>query len=116
MITRSGCSSWGDLGAYGAEPDALWPVLLDEGIECIAGNYDVAIGRGDPDCGCGYSDDEDNAFVAIAFDYTLRHTSREFAAWMAKVAHRAPRDRRGHRPAPWCTARRWRSTTSGGSR
>lgn len=75
----------GDLGAYGAEPDALWPVLLDEDIECIAGNYDVAIGRGDPDCGCGYSDDEDNAFAAIAYDYTLRHTSRDFAAWMATL-------------------------------
>lgn len=80
----------GDLGAYGAEPNALWPVLLDEGIECIAGNYDVAIGRGDPDCGCGYSDDDDNAFAAIAYDYTLRHTSREFAGWMAglPIEHR----------------------------
>lgn len=39
----------GDLGGFGAECDAIWP-LLDR-VECIAGNYDVAIGRGDPDCG-----------------------------------------------------------------
>ncbi len=72
----------GDFGAYGAEPEAIWPLLIDNGIECIAGNYELAIGRGDPDCGCGYADDEDNAFAAIAYDYTLRHTSAEFAAWM----------------------------------
>jgi predicted phosphodiesterase len=72
----------GDLGAYGAEPEAIWPLLIDNGIECIAGNYELAIGRGEPGCGCGYADDEDNAFAAIAYDYTLRHTSAEFAAWM----------------------------------
>ncbi|HEY3895926.1 MAG TPA: radical SAM protein [Pseudonocardiaceae bacterium] len=72
----------GDLGAYGAEPEAIWPLLTGNGIECIAGNYELAIGRGDPDCGCGYADDDDNAFAAIAYDYTLRHTSAEFAAWM----------------------------------
>ncbi|HEY3692580.1 MAG TPA: radical SAM protein [Pseudonocardiaceae bacterium] len=72
----------GDFGAYGAEPEAIWPLLIDNGVECIAGNYELAIGRGDPDCGCGYADDEDNAYAAIAYDYTLRHTSAEFAAWM----------------------------------
>ncbi len=72
----------GDFGAYGAEPEAIWPLLVEGGIECLAGNYELAIGRGDPDCGCGYADDEDNAFAAIAYDYTLRHTSAAFAAWM----------------------------------
>jgi predicted phosphodiesterase len=72
----------GDLGAYGAEPEPIWPLLVDNGIECIAGNYELAIGRGDPDCGCGYADDNDNAFAAIAYDYTRAHTSSEFAAWM----------------------------------
>jgi predicted phosphodiesterase len=72
----------GDFGAYGAEPEAIWPLLIDHGVECIAGNYELAIGRGDPDCGCGYADDEDNAYAAIAYEYTLRHTSAEFAAWM----------------------------------
>lgn len=72
----------GDFGAYGAEPDAIRPLLLDHGVECIAGNYEVAIGSGQTDCGCGYTDDADNAFAAIAYDYTFRHTSPEFAAWM----------------------------------
>ncbi|MDQ4021265.1 MAG: radical SAM protein [Actinomycetota bacterium] len=76
----------GDFGAYGAEPEAIWPLLTGNGVECIAGNYELAIGRGDPDCGCGYADDDDNAFAAIAYDYTLRHTSRDFAAWMRTLA------------------------------
>ncbi|MBA3249363.1 MAG: radical SAM protein [Geodermatophilaceae bacterium] len=72
----------GDFGAYGAEPEAIWPLLVNNGIECLAGNYEVAIGSRQPDCGCGYADDADNAYAAIAYDYTLRHTSEQFAAWM----------------------------------
>ncbi|MBC7374854.1 MAG: metallophosphoesterase, partial [Frankiales bacterium] len=34
----------GDLGGYGAEPDAVWPLLVDNDITVVAGNYDVAIG------------------------------------------------------------------------
>lgn len=72
----------GDFGAYGAEPEAIRPLLAQHGVECIAGNYEVAIGSGQEDCGCGYADDADNAFAQIAYDYTFRHTSAEFAAWM----------------------------------
>lgn len=72
----------GDLGGYGAEPDAIWPLLRDNAIECIAGNYDVAIGRGDPDCGCGYRDPRDNEFAQLMYDFTRTHTSEAFATWM----------------------------------
>jgi pyruvate-formate lyase-activating enzyme/predicted phosphodiesterase len=72
----------GDLGGFGAACDAVWPLLLEHGIECIAGNYDVAIGRGDADCGCGYTDDRDNHFAQVMYDYTRAQTSHEFAAWM----------------------------------
>ena len=56
---RRGCERLfclGDLGGFGAEIDELWPILVDERVECIAGNYDAAIARADPDCGCGYRD------------------------------------------------------------
>ena len=43
-------------------------------MRCIAGNYDVAIGRGDDDCGCGYADPRDNAFAQLMYDYTRAHT------------------------------------------
>ena len=72
----------GDFGAYGAEPEAVFPLLREHGVECLAGNYEVAIGSGQTDCGCGYTDDADNAFAQIAYDFTFAHTSPEFAAWM----------------------------------
>ena len=72
----------GDLGGFGAECDAVWPILREHGVQCIAGNYDVAIGRGDEDCGCGYTDPRDNAFAQLMYDYTREHTSDDFAAWM----------------------------------
>jgi pyruvate-formate lyase-activating enzyme/diadenosine tetraphosphatase ApaH/serine/threonine PP2A family protein phosphatase len=75
----------GDLGGFGAEPDALWPLLTEGGVECIAGNYDIAIGRGDTDCGCGYRDPRDNEFAQLIYDYTKEHTSPEFAAWMRQL-------------------------------
>ena len=72
----------GDLGGFGAECDAVWPLLREHGVECVAGNYDIAIGRGDEDCGCGYADPRDNHFAQLMYDYTKAHTSAEFAEWM----------------------------------
>ncbi|MGI8757945.1 MAG: radical SAM protein [Acidimicrobiales bacterium] len=86
---RRGCERLfclGDLGGFGAEPDAVWPLLVDNGVECIAGNYDVAIGRGDDDCGCGYRDPRDNEFAQLIYDFTKAHTSADFAAWMRTLA------------------------------
>jgi predicted phosphodiesterase/pyruvate-formate lyase-activating enzyme len=75
----------GDLGGFGADVDALWPILTDNGVECVAGNYDVAIARGDADCGCGYRDPKDNEYAQIVYDHTLATTSRDFAAWMGTL-------------------------------
>jgi len=72
----------GDLGGFGADINGLWPVLAEEGIVCVAGNYDVAIARADPDCGCGYRDPTDNAFAQLIYDHTLATCDRDFAAWM----------------------------------
>ena len=75
----------GDLGGYGAEPDAVWPLLVDNEVLVVAGNYDVAIGRGDTDCGCGYTDPRDNEFAQLMYDYTLANTSRDYAQWMTAL-------------------------------
>ena len=75
----------GDLGGFGAEVDALWPILTGNDITCVAGNYDVAIARGDTDCGCGYRDPKDNEFAQLIYDHTLATTSRDFAAWMSEL-------------------------------
>ncbi|MEA2191381.1 MAG: hypothetical protein QOI73_1502, partial [Solirubrobacteraceae bacterium] len=75
----------GDLGGFGAECDAVLPLLTALGVRTIAGNYDVAIGRGDEDCGCGYADERDNHFAQLMYDYTREHTSPGFAAWMREL-------------------------------
>jgi diadenosine tetraphosphatase ApaH/serine/threonine PP2A family protein phosphatase/pyruvate-formate lyase-activating enzyme len=75
----------GDLGGFGAECDAVWPLLVEHGVECIAGNYDVAIGRGDEDCGCGYTDPRDNELAQVMYDHTRARTSPAFAAWMREL-------------------------------
>ena len=72
----------GDLGGFGAECDAVWPLLEEFGVESIAGNYDIAIGRGDEDCGCGYSSERDNEFAQLMYDHTRAATSAGFAGWM----------------------------------
>lgn len=72
----------GDLGGFGAEVDALWPILTEAGVECIAGNYDVAVADAAPDCGCGYRDPTDNLYAQLIYDHTLATTDRTFAAWM----------------------------------
>ncbi|MBW3641540.1 MAG: metallophosphoesterase family protein [Actinobacteria bacterium] len=86
---RRGCERLfclGDLGGFGAEPDAVWPLLVDNGVECIAGNYDVAIGRGDDECGCGYRDPRDNEYAQLIYDFTKARTSAGFAAWMRTLS------------------------------
>jgi diadenosine tetraphosphatase ApaH/serine/threonine PP2A family protein phosphatase/uncharacterized Fe-S cluster-containing radical SAM superfamily protein len=75
----------GDLGGFGADCDAVRPLLDELGATTIAGNYDVAIGRGDEDCGCGYADERDNHFAQLMYDYTRAHTSPAFAAWMREL-------------------------------
>ena len=75
----------GDLGGFGAECDAVWPLLVEHDVTSIAGNYDVAIGRGDDDCGCGYADERDNFHAQLMYDYTRAHTSAAFAGWMAAL-------------------------------
>lgn len=75
----------GDLGGYGAEPEAVWSLLTENDVVCVAGNYDVAIAAGGPDCGCGYRDPRDQQYAQVMYDYTLTHTSRQFATWMGTL-------------------------------
>ncbi len=81
----------GDLGGFGAECDAVWPLLEEFGVESIAGNYDIAIGRGDDDCGCGYDSARDNEFAQLMYDHTRAATGTGFARWM----HELPGEWRG---------------------
>src|SRR6516162_3928074 len=76
------CYCLGDLGAFGPYPDRVFPLLQEQGVLCIQGNYDHSIGNDLADCQCGYTDPRDNYFARISFDYTFRHTSPVYRAWM----------------------------------
>jgi len=72
----------GDLGAFGPYPDRVFPLLRDNQIECVQGNYDNSIGNDLKDCQCGYTDPRDNWFAQISYNYTYANTSIENRQWM----------------------------------
>tara|TARA_R110002072_G_scaffold302100_1_gene483872 strand:- start:23190 stop:24002 length:813 start_codon:yes stop_codon:yes gene_type:complete len=72
----------GDLGAFGPYPDRVFPLLRDNQIECVQGNYDNSIGNDLKDCQCGYTDPRDNWFAQISYNYTCANTSIENRQWM----------------------------------
>lgn len=72
----------GDLGAFGPNPDKVFPLLRGNPIQVIQGNYDNSIGNDLADCQCGYTDPKDNFFAKISYDYTYRNTSQENKRWM----------------------------------
>jgi predicted phosphodiesterase len=78
----------GDAGGFGPHPDRSIELLADHGVAGVAGNYDLAVVRGDPDCGCGYTDPRDNRYAQLSYDYTLARTSaaaREYLAGLAPL-------------------------------
>lgn len=75
----------GDLGAFGPNPDKVYPILLENEIAVVQGNYDNSIGNGLSDCQCGYTDPRDNYFAQISYDYTLANTSDAFKSYQKNL-------------------------------
>jgi predicted phosphodiesterase len=73
----------GDLGAFGPNPDKVFPLLRAHSIPVVRGNYDDSIARGLDDCQCGYTDPRDNHYARLSYQYTFTHTAPENRAWMA---------------------------------
>ena len=73
----------GDLGAFGPNPDKIFPLLHEHRIPVVRGNYDDSIARGLDDCQCGYTDPKDNAYARLSYAYTFRKTSPENRSFMA---------------------------------
>ena len=65
----------GDLGAFGPHPDRVFPLLHNNHVIVVQGNYDDSVGNALNDCQCGYTDPRDNHFAQISYDYTLQNTS-----------------------------------------
>lgn len=67
----------GDLGAFGPYPDRVFPIIHENNIKVVQGNYDHSVGNGLNDCQCGYTDPRDNYFAKLSYDYTFKNTSDE---------------------------------------
>lgn len=72
----------GDLGAFGPYPDKVFPLLINNNIKVIQGNYDNSISNNIDNCQCGYTDPLDNYFAKISYEYTYKNTSEKYKLWM----------------------------------
>ncbi len=75
----------GDMGAFGPNPDKVFPLLRRFGVKCLKGNYDDSVSRDLPDCQCGYTDPQDNHFARLSYDYTLKNTSEDNKRFLASL-------------------------------
>ena len=87
----------GDLGAFGPHPDRVFPLLVENKVATLQGNYDNSIGNDLPDCQCGYTDPRDNYFARLSYEYTYNHTSPQWKAWMKALPGKLTIDRGGKR-------------------
>ncbi|HSM83014.1 MAG TPA: metallophosphoesterase [Nodosilinea sp.] len=72
----------GDMGGFGPLPNRTLELLRQADIVCLQGNYDRAVGAGERDCGCGYTDPQDRQFAQISYDYTYAHTAPAHRQWL----------------------------------
>jgi diadenosine tetraphosphatase ApaH/serine/threonine PP2A family protein phosphatase len=87
-VSRRGCDglyALGDFGAFGPNPDRVFPLLLSAGAQPIQGNYEESLSTDASDCHCGYTDPRDNFFAQISYDYTAAKTGSEWKRWMATL-------------------------------
>src|SRR5258705_1132085 len=85
---RRGCEKLfclGDLGAFGPHPDKVFPLLIENAVETMQGNYDNSIGNDLADCQCGYTDPADNYYARLSYQYTYRKTSPQWRPWLAAL-------------------------------
>lgn len=75
----------GDMGGFGPHPDRVFPILWENEVICMQGNYDHSIGNRRADCACGYTDPRDNYYAQISYDYTLANTSDRYKDWLREL-------------------------------
>ncbi len=78
----------GDMGGFGPHPDRVFPILWENEVICMQGNYDHSIGNRLADCACGYTDPRDNYYAQISYDYTLANTSDRYKDWLQTLPPR----------------------------
>lgn len=92
-----GLYALGDFGGFGSHPDRVFPILLENGVLPIQGNYEESLSSGATDCGCGYTDPRDNHFAQMSYDYTNANTSESWKRWMGNLPKTRRLEARGRR-------------------
>jgi putative phosphoesterase len=75
----------GDLVGYGPYPSEVCAAIDARAIPTIYGNYDYAIARDIPDCGCAYVTPHDRAIGQLSVEWTLAHTDRRAKDFMREL-------------------------------
>ncbi len=75
----------GDLGAFGPYPDRVFPLLMENEVKVMQGNYDNSVANGVDNCQCGYTDPKDNYFAKISYEYTFKNTSEKYKKWLKNL-------------------------------
>jgi len=75
----------GDLVGYGPHPNEACQLVEDRRVPTIYGNYDWAIARDEPDCGCAYPDAHDRELGQRSVEWTLEHTDRHSKDFMCAL-------------------------------
>lgn len=60
----------GDLVGYNVWPNEVIDAIRSRKIPCIAGNYDLGIGRSSNDCGCAYKTDIERSMGNLSIAFT----------------------------------------------
>jgi putative phosphoesterase len=72
----------GDLVGYGPHPNEVCAAIEARAIPTIYGNYDYAIARDVPDCGCAYVTQHDRMIGQLSVEWTLAHTDQQAKDFM----------------------------------
>ena len=75
----------GDLVGYGPHPNEVVALIAERDVPTIYGNYDHAIARDNPDCGCAYITLHDRELGQGSVAWTLAHTDRKSKDWMREL-------------------------------
>ncbi len=75
----------GDLVGYGPHPNEVVTLIAERGLPTIYGNYDHAIARDNPDCGCAYITEHDRELGQGSVEWTLAHTDQPSKDWMREL-------------------------------
>jgi putative phosphoesterase len=75
----------GDLVGYGPHPSEVCAAIEARAIPTIYGNYDYAIARDIPDCGCAYVTQHDREIGQLSVEWTLAHTDRRAKDFMREL-------------------------------